>query len=262
MNAVRDLQFSVLDKEEVSALLLLPAKASCLLVMAHGAGAGMNHSFMSAMASELAAVGIGTLRFQFPYMEQRRGVPDPQPVLLATVAAAVKLAGKLAPKLPLFAGGKSMGGRMTSLAAAEQSWERASERASERAPERAPEVAPESAVERVSGLVFFGFPLHPPKRPGIKRAEHLKQVKQPMLFLQGTRDELADLALLRPICDGLGSQATLYIVEGADHSFHVLKRSGKTDAEVLAELARTVEAWTADQGAPATAKKSARPAKP
>jgi predicted alpha/beta-hydrolase family hydrolase len=242
MNAVRELQFSVLDKDEVSALLLLPPKASCLLVMAHGAGAGMNHSFMTAMANELAAVGIGTLRHQFPYMELQRGVPDPQPVLLATVAAAVKLATKLAPNLPLFAGGKSMGGRMTSLAAAEQ-------------PSR-------SALEGLSGLVFLGFPLHPPKRPGIKRAEHLKRVEQPMLFLQGTRDELADLTLLRPICQELGSQTTLYIVEGADHSFHVLKRSGKTDAEVLGELARTVEAWTADQSAPATAKKSARPANP
>jgi uncharacterized protein len=238
MNAVRELQFSVLDKDEVSALLLLPSKASCLLVMAHGAGAGMNHPFMSAMANELAGVGIGTLRYQFPYMEQHRRVPDPQPVLLATVAAAVKLGAKLAPKLPLFASGKSMGGRMTSLAAAEQ------------------------ILEGVRGLVFFGFPLHPPKRPGIKRAEHLKKVKQPMLFLQGTRDELADLALLRPICDGLGSQATLYIVEGADHSFHVLKRSGKTDAEVLGELARTVETWTADHSGTETAKKSAPPAKP
>jgi uncharacterized protein len=242
MNAVRELQISVLEKDEVSALLLLPPKASCLLVMAHGAGAGMNHSFMSAMANELATVGIGTLRYQFPYMEQRRGVPDPQPILLATVAAAVKVTAKLAPKLPLFAGGKSMGGRMTSLAAAEQS--------------------SSCALEGLSGLVFFGFPLHPPKRPGIKRAEHLKVVKQPMLFLQGTRDELADLTLLRPICEELGSPATLYIVEGADHSFHVLKRSGKTDAEVLGELARTAEAWTADQGAPATVKKSARPAKP
>jgi uncharacterized protein len=223
MTAVRELQFSVLDKEEVSALLLLPPKASCLLAMAHGAGAGMNHSFMTAMVNELAAVGIGTLRYQFPYMEHRRGVPDKQPVLTATVAAAVKLASKLAPKLPFFAGGKSMGGRMTSLAASQQ------------------------MLDGVKGLVFFGFPLHPPKRPSIQRAEHLKLVKQPMLFLQGTRDELTDLTLLRPICDGLGSQATLYIVEGADHSFHVLKRSGKTDAQVLGELARTVEAWTADQ---------------
>ncbi len=131
-----------------------------------------------------------------------------------------------------------MGGRMTSLAAAEQ------------------------ILESISGLVFFGFPLHPPQRPGIKRAEHLKLVKQPMLFLQGTRDELADLTLLRPICEQLGSQATLYIIEGADHSFHVLKRSGKTDAEALGELARTVEVWTADQSAPATAKESTRPARP
>ena len=226
MNAVRELQFSVLDKDEVSALLLLPAKASCLLVMAHGAGAGMNHSFMSAMANELAAVGIGTLRYQFPYMEQRRRVPDKQPVLLATVTAAVKLAAKLAPKLPLFVGGKSMGGRMTSLAASEQK------------------------LEAVRGLIFLGFPLHPPKRPSTKRAEHLNLVKQPMLFLQGTRDDLADLTLLRPTCENLGPQTTLHIIEGADHSFHVLKRSGKTDAEVLAELSSTVKAWTAAHSRP------------
>ncbi len=131
-----------------------------------------------------------------------------------------------------------MGGRMTSQASAEPS--------------------SENSLSGIRGLVFFGFPLHPPKRPSIKRAEHLKHVKVPMLFLQGTRDELADLTLLRPICEELGSQATLYIVEGADHSFHVLKRSGKTDAEVLGELARTVEAWTADQVAPPIVKKSAR----
>jgi hypothetical protein len=220
MNAVRELQFFVLDKDEVSALLLLPPKASCLLVMAHGAGAGMNHSFMTAMANELAAARIGTLRYQFPYMEQRRRVPDKQPVLLATVTAAVKLAAKLAPKLPLFVGGKSMGGRMTSLAASEQK------------------------LEAVRGLIFLGFPLHPPKRPSTKRAEHLNLVKQPMLFLQGTRDDLADLSLLRPICESLGPQAKLHIIEGADHSFHVLKRSGKTDPEVLTELSRTVKAWT------------------
>jgi uncharacterized protein len=221
MDDVRDLRFSVLDTHEVSALLLLPAKATCLLVMAHGAGAGMKHSFMEAVSRALAANGIATLRYQFPYMEQQRRVPDPPKVLTATVVAAVKVAAKSAPKLPLFAGGKSMGGRMTSQAAAEQT------------------------IQDVRGLIFFGFPLHPPKRPSIKRADHLNLVKQPMLFLQGTRDDLADLSLLRPICDELGSRATLRVIEGADHSFHVLKRSGTTDADVLAGLALTVKEWTA-----------------
>jgi hypothetical protein len=221
MDAVRDLRFSVLDTHEVSALLLVPEKATCLQVLAHGAGAGMKHSFMEAMAHALATNGVATLRYQFPYMEQHRRVPDAPKVLTATVAAAVKVAGKAAPKLPLFAGGKSMGGRMTSQAAADQ------------------------LLPDVRGLIFFGFPLHPPKRPSVKRADHLKLVSQPMLFLQGTRDDLADLSLLRPICDELGSKATLHVIEGADHSFHVLKRSGTTDAEVLAGLALTVKAWTA-----------------
>jgi predicted alpha/beta-hydrolase family hydrolase len=230
MNDVRDLRFSVLDTEEVSAVLLLPAQATSLLVLAHGAGAGMNHSFMSAIAVRLAADGVATFRYQFPYMEQRRGVPDKQRLLTATVAAAVAMAAQLAPNLPLFAGGKSMGGRMTSLAASEQK------------------------LEAVKGLIFFGFPLHPPKHPSIKRAEHLKLVKQPMLFLQGTRDDLADLTLLRPICESLGPQTTLHIIEGADHSFHLLKRSGKTDSEVLAELSSTVKAWTTAHSAVKTKK--------
>jgi hypothetical protein len=221
MNAVRNLRFSVLDKEEVSAVLLSPTGATCLLVLAHGAGAGMNHIFMTAITNQLAEDNVATLRYQFPYMEQRRGVPDKQPLLTATVAAAVRTADQLAPDLPLFAGGKSMGGRMTSLAASEQK------------------------LEAVRGLIFFGFPLHPPKRLSIKRAEHLQLVKLPMLFLQGTRDDLADLTLLRPICGSLGPQTVLHVIEGADHSFHVLKRSGKTDPEVLAELSSTVKAWTA-----------------
>jgi uncharacterized protein len=220
MNAVRNLRFSVLDKEEVSAVLLSPTRATCLLVLAHGAGAGMNHIFMTAITNQLAEDNVATLRYQFPYMEQRRGVPDKQPLLTATVAAAVRTADQLAPDLPLFAGGKSMGGRMTSLAASEQK------------------------LEAIRGLIFFGFPLHPPKRPSIKRAEHLQLVKLPMLFLQGTRDDLADLTLLRPICGSLGPQTVLHVIEGADHSFHVLKRSGKTDPEVLAELSSTVKAWT------------------
>jgi hypothetical protein len=220
MSDVRNLRFSVLDKEEVSALLLLPARPRSLLVLAHGAGAGMNHTFMTAIASQLAGENVATFRYQFPYMEQRRGVPDKQPILTATVGAAVATAAQLAPDLPLFAGGKSMGGRMTSLAASEQK------------------------LESVAGLIFFGFPLHPPKRPSTRRAEHLELVKQPMLFLQGTRDDLADLTLLRPICESLGPQTTLHSIEEADHSFHVPKRSGKTDSQVLAELSSTVNAWT------------------
>jgi predicted alpha/beta-hydrolase family hydrolase len=223
MNAVRNLQFPVSNKEEVSALLQIPENACCLYVMAHGAGAGMNHAFMAAMANELAAVSVATLRYQFPYTEQRRHVPDKQSVLIATVAAAVRFAARCAPKLPLFAGGKSMGGRMTSLAASEQT------------------------LEGVRGLIFLGFPLHPPKRPSIKRAEHLERVQLPMLFLQGTRDDLADLSLLRPICDELGSRATLHVVEGADHSFHMLKRSGRTDAEALTELTQTIQSWTCER---------------
>jgi predicted alpha/beta-hydrolase family hydrolase len=225
MSDVRNLRFSVRDNEEVSALLLSPPHATCLLVLAHGAGAGLNHPFMSAIANQLSENNIATFRYQFPYMEQRRGVPDKQPLLTATVAAAVATAAQLAPDLPLFAGGKSMGGRMTSLAASEQK------------------------LDAVRGLIFLGFPLHPPKRPSIKRAPHLQLVKLPMLFLQGTRDDLADLTLLRSTCQSLGPQTTLHIIEGADHSFHVLKRSGKTDSQVLAELSSTVKAWTAAHGA-------------
>jgi len=206
---------------EVSALWLRPAQASWLLVLAHGAGAGMNHPFLENLAMELAAAGVATLRYQFPYVEQRRRVPDPPQVLTAVVRAAVIKATELAPDLPVLAGGKSMGGRMTSQAAA-----------------GAP---PE--FQKVKGLVFFGFPLHPPGRPGTKRAEHLARVALPMLFLQGNRDKLAELNLLRPICANLGSQAALREIEAADHSFHVLKSSGRTDAEVLRELAQSVSTW-------------------
>jgi predicted alpha/beta-hydrolase family hydrolase len=219
MNAARNLKILVPDGGEVSALLQLPVNANCLLVLAHGAGAGMTHSFMEKIAAQLSLTGVATLRYQFSYMEQHRRVPDAPKLLTATVAAAVKAAGELTPGLPLFAGGKSMGGRMTSLAASEK------------------------LLDGIRGIVFFGFPLHPPKRPATKRAEHLKQIRVPMLFLQGTRDELADLHLLRPICDELGPQATLHVIDGADHSFHMLKRSGHTDAEVLAELAETAASW-------------------
>jgi uncharacterized protein len=211
---------AVEGEREVSALLLMPAKARRLLVLAHGAGAGMHHPFMEHLAADLAAVGIATLRYQFPYMEEKRRAPDPPKVLTASVAAAVRVAAQAAPELPLLAGGKSMGGRMTSQAAAQ------------------------GLLEGVRGLVFFGFPLHPPGNPGAKRAEHLAQVEMPMLFLQGTRDTFADLRLLRPVCAELGDRATLHIFETADHSFHMLKSSGRTDAEALQDLAKTTAAWT------------------
>ena len=215
------LKVTVPDVGGVSALWLRPANARWLLVLAHGAGAGMHHRFLETLAAELAAVEVATFRYQFPYMEQRRRVPDAPPVLTSTVRAAVHAAAETAPDLPILAGGKSMGGRMTSQAAAEH--------------------PPE--LQKVQGLVFFGFPLHPPGRPGTKRAEHLAQVKTPMLLLQGTRDQFADLKLLRPICANLGAMATLQVIETADHSFHVLKSSGKTDAEVMRELAQTVRTW-------------------
>ena len=217
----RHLKVAPPNLPEVSAVWLRPAQENLLLVLAHGAGAGMNHPFLQNLAIELAAVGVATLRYQFPYVEQGHRVPDPPEVLTAVVRAAVTKATEMSPDLPVLAGGKSMGGRMTSQAAA-----------------GAP---PE--FQKVKGLVFFGFPLHPPGRPGTKRAEHLAQVALPMLFLQGTRDKLAELNLLRPICANLGSRATLREIETADHSFHVLKTSGRTDAEVLRELAQSVSTW-------------------
>jgi predicted alpha/beta-hydrolase family hydrolase len=216
-----DSRFPVGSIGEVSSILLRPADARWLLVLGHGAGAGMRHPFMTALARELAAERIATFRYQFPYMENRRKAPDRPPTLTATVAAAVRAAHDAAPELPLLAGGKSMGGRMTSTAASE------------------------NLIPDVRGLVFFGFPLHPPKQPATKRGEHLAKVTQPMLFLQGTRDDLADLSLLKPICKKLGKLATLHIIEGADHSFHVLKSSGKSDGEILRELVRTTAEWAA-----------------
>lgn len=200
-------------------MLVRPQNAECLLVLAHGAGAGMTHPFMQSLASELSAERVATWRFQFPYMQQRRKTPDKPAVLTAAVIAAVHKASESAPDLPLFAGGKSLGGRMTSLAAAEH------------------------GLGNVRGLVFFGYPLHAPNQPGTKRAEHLREVRLPMLFFQGTRDPFADLKLLRPICNELGARVTLHVIETADHSFHVLKSSGRTDADVLRELARTVGVW-------------------
>jgi hypothetical protein len=190
-----------------------------MYVLAHGAGAGMRHPFMEAIAQRLAAREIATLRYQFPYMEQGGRRPDPEPVALATVRAAIEAGREAAGGLPLLAGGKSYGGRMTSRATAAQ------------------------PLAGVAGLVFLGFPLHPAGQPGVSRAAHLAQVHLPMLFLQGTRDTLADLTLLEPIIEKLGERATLRVIEHADHSFHVLKKSGRTDEQVLDELAEAVGEW-------------------
>lgn len=220
MTAPTKIQFAVPDAGYVSALLLRPAKSHCLLVLAHGAGAGMHHSFLESLAAALADAGVSTLRYQFPYTEQGRKSPDRPDKLAATVQSAVSAAAKAAPDLALFAGGKSMGGRMTSQAASQ------------------------GLLPEIKGIVFFGFPLHPPKQPSIKRADHLAKVGVPMLFLQGTRDTLADLSLIRSVCTKLGSRATLHIFETADHSFHVLKTSGKSDEAVLKDLAQITAAWT------------------
>lgn len=212
-------RISVSEGVEVSALLLKPVRPRALYVLAHGAGAGMRHAFMESIAQRLAAQGTGTLRYQFPYTEQGGRRPDPEPVLLATVRAAVAAGRDAAGGLPLLAGGKSMGGRMTSRAAAT------------------------AALAGVAGLVFLGFPLHPAGQPGVSRADHLARVDLPMLFLQGTRDTLADLTLLKPVVERLGERATLRVIEHADHMFHVLKRSGRTDEQVLDELAIAVAEW-------------------
>lgn len=204
---------------EVSAILIRPAAARWLYVFGHGAGAGMRHPFIEDAATALAGRGFATFRYQFAYQEKGSRRIDPQPILLATVRAAIHAAREAAPDLPLLAGGKSMGGRMTSLAASKE------------------------PLPFVKGIAFFGFPLHPAGAPGQGRADHLAQVEVPMLFLQGTRDTLADLGLLRPVIDNLGSRATLHVVDGADHGFHVLKRSGRTPADVMDELTRTMEEW-------------------
>lgn len=204
----------------VSGTLLRPPDAWACYALSHGAGAGMRHRFMEAIAERLARHGLATLRYQFPYMETGARRPDPPGVLEATVRAAIAKARELAPELPLVAGGKSLGGRMTSNAAAH------------------------GELPGVSGLVFLGFPLHPAKQPGTSRADHLQSVALPMLFLQGTRDALAELELIASVCDRLGSRAILHTVEGADHSFAVLKRSGRSEGDVLDELARAVAEWT------------------
>jgi predicted alpha/beta-hydrolase family hydrolase len=189
--------------------------------MAHGAGAGMRHRFMEEISQHLAPLAIATLRYQFPYMEKGIKRPDPESVLTATVRSAVVAARKHAAGLPVFAGGKSMGGRMTSLAAAKES------------------------LEGVRGLVFFGFPLHAAGKPSAERGEHLFCLSVPMLFLQGSRDALADLKLIEPLCRRLGKRAEICVVEGGDHSFHMLKGAGKTDDAVLEDVAGKIAAWVA-----------------
>lgn len=215
----KEVQFAVNIKAgAVTGLLNKPVDATALLVLAHGAGAGMRHQFMEAVAVKLAARNIATLRYQFPYMEKRVKRPDSEAVLTDTVRAAVAAAKKVANELPLFAGGKSMGGRMTSLAAAKD------------------------PLDGVRGLVYFGFPLHAAGRPGAERGEHLTHVDLPMLFLQGSRDALADLKLLRPLCRRL-KHAELFVIQGGDHSFHMLKSARKTDEEVLDEITHKAAAW-------------------
>src|SRR6058998_2733935 len=220
MIASAEVRIAVGERGDVSGLLLRPDGARLLYVLAHGAGAGMRHPFLESIAQRLAERGIATLRYQFRYMEQRARRPDPPAVAAAAVRAAVMEAARAAPGLPLVAGGKSFGGRMTSTAQAGE------------------------PLPGVRGLVFLGFPLHPPGRPGNERAEHLTQAQIPMLFLQGTRDDFADLKLLRPLVKRLGTRATLHLVDGGDHSFKVLKKSGRTEADVMTELVRAIVEWT------------------
>jgi uncharacterized protein len=217
--APEPVSIAVNETTRVSGLMQRPRGARACLLLAHGAGAGMAHPFMAGIAHDLAARGIATLRYQFPYMERGGGRPDAPALSRATVRAAVLAAGKLAPKLALVAGGKSFGARMTSQAQAE------------------------SPLPGVRGLVFLGFPLHAPNRPSDERAAHLSQVRIPMLFLQGTRDALADLALIRRLIKRLGRLATLRVLSEADHSFHVLVRSGRTDDQVRSEMLDSLTEW-------------------
>jgi uncharacterized protein len=218
----KEIHFVVSDTAGVvSGLLLKPERAVSLLVFAHGAGAGMRHRFIEDLSQRLAELGVATMRYQFPYMEKRVKRPDSEGVLIATVQAALIAAEKYSDGLPIFAGGKSMGGRMTSLTLA-----------------KAP-------MDKLHGLIFFGFPLHAPGAPSAERGKHLADVQVPMLFIQGSRDALADLKLLKPLCAQLDGRAELFVVEGGDHSLHMAKRSGRTDNEVLDEVAAKTSSWMA-----------------
>jgi uncharacterized protein len=220
MYKAEEIKFTAGDKVgKVSGLLILPKGGQALLVLAHGAGGGMRHRFMEETAQKLADHGIATFRYQFAYMEKGSKRPDSEAVLITTVRAAVAAAKKHADGLPLFAGGKSMGGRMTSLAAAKE------------------------PLEGVRGLIYFGFPLHAAGKPSADRGHHLFDIKLPMLFLQGSRDALADLKLLKPLCARLGTQVELFVIDGGDHSFHLLKSSGRSDDQALDEAARKTTSW-------------------
>lgn len=226
--ATQRLRINIDDGSSVSALLHVPESAWAGYVFAHGAGAGMEQPFMAAFANGLAERGIATLRYQFPYMERGSKRPDGPKVAHAAVRAAVAEAAARLPGLPLFAGGKSFGGRMTSQAQALQ------------------------PLPGVLGLVFVGFPLHPAGKPSDERAAHLFEVGCPMLFLQGTRDELAALPLLQPVLQRLGERATLALFEDADHSFHVRSRSGRSDAQTLEAMLDATAAWVRENTAGAT----------
>jgi hypothetical protein len=215
----QEITIRVDDAHVVSGLLDVPLRARACYVLAHGAGAGMTHPFMAAVAAGLGERGVATLRYQFPYMEQGSKRPDAPKLAHATVRAAVAEAVRHVPKLPLVAGGKSFGGRMTSQAQA---------------------IAPLAGVR---GLAFLGFPLHPAKKPSDERAQHLFDVRIPMVFLQGTRDALADLALLEALVERLGARATLTLFAGADHSFHVAGRGAPSDAEVRDTMLDALAAW-------------------
>jgi predicted alpha/beta-hydrolase family hydrolase len=213
------IRVTVDSNHTVSGMLDAPRHPSSCLVLAHGAGAGMTHPFMAAVAEGMCARDVATLRYQFPAMEQGSKRPDRPALATATVRAAVAAAANLFPGMPLLAGGKSFGGRMTSQAQAG------------------------AELPGVNGLVFFGFPLHPAKRPSDERARHLSDIAIPMLFLQGTRDALAEFGLLQALVARLGAGATLVCAEGADHAFHVPLRSGRTDSQVLAALLDATAAW-------------------
>jgi len=215
------LSIPLADGQAVSGLLQMPPDARACYVMAHGAGAGMAHPFMTALANDLASRAIATVRYQFPYMERGSKRPDSPKVAHATVRAAVAEASRLTPGLALIAGGRSFGGRMTSQAQAA------------------------SPLPGVRGLAFVGFPLHPAGQPSDERAVHLADVQVPLLFLQGTRDELADLPLLARLAERLGPRATLTLFDEADHSFHVPARTGRKDADVRAEMADALAGWVA-----------------
>ncbi len=218
MTLISETSIAVGDDRRVSALLLEPEESRCLLVFAHGAGAGMRHATIETFARGLADLRIATLRFQFPYTEAGRRRPDPPLVLQRSVRAAVAHARAMRPELPLLAGGRSMGGRMASGADAADDLD-------------------------VAGFVFHAFPLHPPGKPGTSRADHLSQVEKPMLFLNGTRDRLADPDLLIGVCKRLGPRARLHQIEGGDHSLQVLKRSGRRQEDVDREVAEAVSEW-------------------